>query len=49
MPNTLVSGPSGAGKSQLARDLLALGAKGQGAIVDFQSIYSGPVDATARG
>ena len=39
MPNTLVSGPAGAGKSQLARELLAK-VEGQGAIVDFQAIYS---------
>ena len=39
MANTLVSGPSGAGKSKLARDLLAQ-VQGQGAIVDFQAIYS---------
>ena len=39
MPNTLVSGPSGAGKSQLARELLAQ-VEGQGAIIDFQAIYS---------
>ena len=39
MANTLISGPSGAGKSALARDLLAQ-VQGQGAIVDFQAIYS---------
>ena len=39
MPNTLISGPPAAGKSQLARDLLAQ-VQGQGAIVDFQSIYA---------
>ena len=39
MPNTLISGPSGAGKSQLARELLAQ-VQGQGAIVDFNSIYT---------
>ena len=39
MANTLISGPSGAGKSRLARDLLAQ-VQGQGAIVDFQAIYS---------
>ena len=39
MPNTLISGPAGAGKSQLARELLAQ-VQGQGAIVDFQSIYA---------
>ena len=39
MPNTLVSGPAGAGKSQLARELLAQ-VQGQGAIIDFQSIYA---------
>ena len=39
MANTLISGPSGAGKSQLARELLAQ-VQGQGAIVDFQAIYS---------
>ena len=39
MANTLISGPSGAGKSRLARELLAQ-AQGQGAIVDFQAIYS---------
>ena len=39
MGNTLISGPSGAGKSRLARELLAQ-VQGQGAIVDFQAIYS---------
>ena len=39
LPNTVISGPSGAGKSQLARELLAQ-VEGQGAIVDFQSIYA---------
>ena len=39
MANTLISGPSGAGKSRLARELLAQ-VQGQGAIVDFQAIYS---------
>ena len=39
MANTLISGPSGAGKSKLARELLAQ-VQGQGAIVDFQSIYA---------
>ena len=39
MGNTLISGPAGAGKSQLARDLLGQ-VQGQGAIVDFQAIYS---------
>ena len=39
MANTLISGPAGAGKSRLARDLLAQ-VQGQGAIVDFQAIYS---------
>ena len=39
MPNTLVSGPAGAGKSRLALELLGQ-VQGQGAIVDFQSIYS---------
>ena len=39
MANILVSGPAGAGKSRLARDLLAQ-MQGQGAIVDFQAIYS---------
>ena len=45
MPNTLISGPAGAGKSQLARELLAQ-VQGQGAIIDFQSIYASPVDAS---
>ena len=39
MANTLISGPSGAGKSRLARELLAQ-VQGQGAIVDYQAIYS---------
>ncbi len=39
MANTLISGPAGAGKSQLARDLLAQ-VQGQGAIIDFQAIYT---------
>ena len=39
MPNTLVSGPAGAGKSRLAGELLGQ-VQGQGAIVDFQSIYA---------
>ena len=39
MANTLISGPSGAGKSRLARELLAQ-VQRQGAIVDFQAIYS---------
>ena len=39
MGNALISGPPAAGKSQLARDLLAQ-VQGQGAIVDFQSIYA---------
>ena len=39
MANTLISGPSGAGKSRLARELLAQ-VQGQGAVVDFQSIYA---------
>ena len=39
MANTLISGPSGAGKSKLARELLAQ-VQGQGAIVDFQGLYS---------
>ena len=37
--NTLISGPSGAGKSRLARELLAQ-VQGQGAIIDFQAVYS---------
>ena len=39
MPNTLISGPAGAGKSRLARELLSQ-VQGQGAIVDFQALYS---------
>ena len=39
MANTLISGPAGAGKSQLSRDLLGQ-VQGQGAIIDFQSIYA---------
>ena len=39
MGNTLISGPPAAGKSQLARELLSQ-VQGQGAIVDFQSIYA---------
>ena len=39
MTSLLLSGPAGAGKSELARDLLAQ-VQGQGAIEDFQSIYS---------
>ena len=39
MGNTLISGPAGAGKSNLARDLLSQ-VQGQGAIIDFQALYS---------